>query len=99
MDTLCQWMGSRLTRKRWSSLINLDEIRDDYQKALRAWHLTWAQRELAHRDHFPPENLEDPGLVYESVIEELRQAKEVEERAYDHFLRARDVLSKAMRSP
>ena len=70
----------------------------DYLKAFRAWHLAWAQRELAHRDHFPPEKLDDLGLIYESVIEELREAKEIEERAYDRFLQARDVLSEALRN-
>ena len=79
-------------------LMNIDEIRHDYLKAFRAWHLAWAQRELAHRDHFPPEKLDDLGLLYESVIEELRQAKEIEERAYDRFLQARDVLSEALRT-
>ena len=29
------------------------EVTHDYQKAFRAWHLAWAQRELAHRDHSP----------------------------------------------
>ena len=38
------------------------------------------------------------GLLYESVIDELRQAKEIEERAYDRFLQARDVLSEALRT-
>ncbi len=76
--------------------MNADEIQHDYLKAFRAWHLAWAQREVAHRDHFPVEHLDNLGLVYESVIEELRQAREIEERAYDRFLQARDVLAQAL---
>ena len=34
--------------------------------------------------------------VYESVIEELREANEIEERAYDRFLQARDEFAVAL---
>ncbi len=43
------------------------------------------------------EKLDDLGLLFESVIEELREAKEIEQRASDRFLLARDVLAEALR--
>jgi hypothetical protein len=33
--------------------MDLDAIRHDYQKALRAWHFAWTEREIAHRDTTP----------------------------------------------
>ena len=76
----------------------LSPIRHDYLKALRAWHLAWDQREVAHRDHFPPEHLDDTGLAYESVIKELQQSKEIEVPAYDRFLQAPAVATEALAS-
>jgi hypothetical protein len=55
--------------------MNIEELRQDYGKALRAWHVAWLARAGWHR--------------------ELREA---EERAYDRFLCARDVLSEALRT-
>jgi hypothetical protein len=37
--------------------VDLDEIKHDYQKALRAWHVAWQARVDWHRGHFYP--LED----------------------------------------
>lgn len=51
--------------------MDLDQIRHDYQKALRAWHFAWTEREIAHRDHFQPIALRDHGLVYDMVLREL----------------------------
>jgi hypothetical protein len=78
--------------------MDLDQIRHDYQKALRAWHFAWTEREIAHRDHFQPIALRAQGLVYDTVLRELELLREIEERAYDRFLNARAVLSEALRT-
>ena len=31
--------------------MDLDQMRHDYQKALRACHFAWTEREIAHRNH------------------------------------------------
>ncbi len=78
--------------------MDLDAIRHDYQKALRAWHFAWTEREIAHRDHFQPIALRDQGLVYDTVLRELELLREIEERAFDRFLNARAVLAEALRT-
>ncbi len=76
----------------------LDEIKDAYQKALRAWHVAWMARVDRHVEHFYPLAEREQSLVYEAVIEERRALKDAESRAYDRFLQARDVLSEALRT-
>lgn len=78
--------------------MDLDDIRHDYAKALRAWHVAWMARVDWHRQHFYPLAEREQSLVYESVLEERRELKEAEDSAYDRFLMARDVLSEAMRT-
>ena len=78
--------------------MDLDQIQADYQKALRAWHMSWMARVDWHRDHFNPLTEREQSLVYEHVLEERQQLRDAEERAYDRFLRARDVLAEALRS-
>ena len=78
--------------------MDLDQIQADYQKALRAWHVAWMERVDWHRDHFYPLTDREQSLVYEHVLEERQQLRDAEERAYDRFLRARDVLAEALRS-
>ncbi len=78
--------------------VDLDQIRADYQKALRAWHVAWMARVDWHREHFYPLIDREHSLVYECVLEERQQLRDAEERAYDRFLRARDVLAEALRS-
>jgi hypothetical protein len=78
--------------------MDLDAVRHDYQKAQRAWHFAWTEREIAHRDHFQPIALRDQGLVYDTVLRELELLRENEERAYDRFLNARAVLIEAQRT-
>ncbi len=38
------------------------------------------------------------GALYEHVLAERQQLRDAVERAYDRFLRARDVLAEALRS-
>ena len=78
--------------------MDLDQIRHDYQNALRVWHFAWTEREIAHRDHFQPITLRDQGLVYDTVLRELELLRENGERVYDRFLQARGVLAEALRS-
>ena len=77
--------------------VDLDQIQADYQKALRAWHVAWTERVEWHRRQFSPVNEREQSLVYEHVLEERQQLKDAEERAYDRFLRTRDVLAEALR--
>ena len=75
---------------------DLAKIRSDYQKALRAWHVAWMARVDRHREHFYPLTDREQSLLYEHVLEERQQLKDAEERAYDRFLRAMDVLAEAL---
>ncbi len=77
--------------------MHLDQIRADYQKALRAWHVAWTARATWHHEHFHPFTDREQSLVYEHVLDERQQLRDAEERAYDRFLRARDVLAEALR--
>lgn len=78
--------------------MDLNQIKHDYQKALRAWHFAWTEREISHRDHFQPIALRDQGLVYDTVLKELELLREIEEHAFDRFLNARPVLIEAQRT-
>ncbi len=49
-----------------------------------------------HREHFHPLTEREHSLLYEHVLEERQQLRDAEERAYDRFLRARDVLAEAI---
>ena len=46
----------------------LDGIRSDYQKALRAWHVAWMARVEWHHEHFYPLTEREHSLVYEHVL-------------------------------
>ena len=78
--------------------LDTDRVRDDYQKALRAWHVAWIERVEWHRRQFSPLREREQSLVYESVIEQRSELRDAEERAYDRFLRARAVLAEALQS-
>ena len=45
--------------------MDLDQIRSDYQKALRAWHVAWMARVDWHRKHFYPLTDREQSLAYE----------------------------------
>ena len=75
--------------------MDLDQIRDDYEKALRAWPVVWTARVEWHRDHFHPLTEREQSVVYEHVLEERQQLRDAEERAYDRFLQAGGVLAEA----
>ncbi len=51
-----------------------------------------------HREHFYPLHEREQSLVYESVLDERQQLRDAEERAYDRFLQARNVLAEALRA-
>ena len=51
-----------------------------------------------HGEHFYPLNDREHSLVYDQVLDERQQLRDAEERAYDRFLRARDVLAEALRT-
>jgi hypothetical protein len=78
--------------------MNIEELRQIYGKALRAWHVAWMERVAWHREHFFPLNESEQSVIYEEVITQHRELREAEERAYDRFLQARDVLSEALAS-
>ena len=65
--------------------LSTERLRDDYQKALRGLHQARMERVEWHRQRFSTE----------PVIEGRGQLRDAEERAYDRFLRARDVFAKA----
>ena len=51
-----------------------------------------------HREHFYPLTDREQSLVHEHVHRERQQLRDAEERAYDRFLSARDVLAGALRA-
>ncbi len=78
--------------------LGIDRVREDYQKALRAWHVAWIERVEWHRRRFSPIRERAQSLPREPVIDERGQLRDAEERAYDRFLRARDVFAGALLS-
>ena len=78
--------------------MNIEELRQDYGKALRAWHVAWLSRVDWHREHFFPIDESEQSVIYEEAITQHRELREAEERAYDRFLRARDFVSEALRT-
>ena len=61
--------------------MDLDQIRADYQKALRAWHVAWNARVEWHRRSFSPVEEREHSLLYDHVIEDRAQLRDAEERA------------------
>ena len=55
--------------------MDLDHIRYDYHKALRAWHVPWMARVDWHREHFFPLEEREQSVIYESVIEERQELR------------------------
>ena len=51
-----------------------------------------------HREHFFPLEEREQSVIYESVIAERQDIRDAEERAYDRFLLARDLLAEALRT-
>ncbi len=78
--------------------LGVDRAREDYQKALRAWHVAWIERVEWHRRRLSPIRERAQSLIREPVIDERGQLRDTEERAYDRFLRARDVFAGALLS-
>ncbi len=78
--------------------LGIDRIRKDYQNALRAWHVAWIERVEWHRRRLSPIRERAQSLIREPVIDERGQLRDAEERAYDRFLRARDVFAGALLS-
>ena len=64
-----------------------ERLREDYEKALRVLHEARMERVESHPRRFSRE----------PVLEGRGQLREVEERAYDRFLRARDLFAEAQR--
>jgi hypothetical protein len=56
------------------------------------------ERVAWHREHFFPLNESEQSVIYEEVITQYRELRGAEERAYDRFLQARDVLSEVLRT-
>ena len=79
--------------------MDLDQIQADYQKATRAWHVAWTERAEWHRRQFSPLSEREQSLIYEHVLEDRQQLRDAEERAYDRFLSAGDVLAEALTAP
>lgn len=77
---------------------NLHRIRANYGKALRAWHVAWNARAEWHAAAFYPVEEREQSLVYDHVIEERETLRAAEERAYERFVAARDVLSEALKT-
>ena len=78
--------------------LGVDRARNDYQKALRAWHVAWIERVEWHRRSLSPIRERAQSLIREQVLDERGQLRDTEERAYDRFLRARDVFAGALLS-
>ncbi len=78
--------------------LDIERIRAEYGKALRAWHVAWIARLGWHQAHFYPLAEREHDLLYDHVIVEREELRAAEEKAYDRFLAIRDVLSEAMRT-
>ena len=78
--------------------LDIEQIRAEYGKALRAWHVAWSARIDWHQAHFYPLVGREPGLVYDYVLQEREELRAAEEKAYERFLAARDVLAEALRT-
>ena len=72
--------------------------RPTIRRQLRAWHIAWLERVEWHRHRFSPIEERQHSLIYEPVLAERAELRDAEERAYDRFLRARDMLAEALRS-
>jgi hypothetical protein len=81
-----------------SAVMAIEVFRYEYAKALRAWHVAWMERVAWHREHFFPLNESEQSVIYEEVLTQHRELPEAEERAFDRFLQARDVLKEALAS-
>lgn len=77
--------------------MNTERARHDYEKALRARHLVWKERDDWHRDGFEPVGEAAGSLIYEEVLKRHEWLRELEERAYDRFLQARAIYEQACR--
>ncbi len=78
--------------------LDLEQIRADYLKALRAWHVAWYARDEWHRERFSPAAEREHSVLYDHVIEERAELRDAEDRAWDRVLRARGMLAEALRS-
>ena len=63
--------------------LGIDRVREDYQKALRAWNVAWIERVEWHRRRLPPIRERAQSLIRERVLDERGQLRDTEERAYD----------------
>jgi len=77
--------------------LDIDRLRHEHAVALRAWQFAWSARDEWQRTTFPLRD-GDPGVVYDYVVEDRENLRAAEERAYDRFLSARQVLLEALRS-
>jgi hypothetical protein len=78
--------------------LDLDAIRDEYAKAVRAWHVAWLARVDWHANMF--NNIEERSreLLYDHAWKERESLRVAEERAYERVLAARDILAEALRT-
>ena len=78
--------------------VDLDQIRHDYEKSQRPWHVTGRELAQWHQYHLYPCGPRDDRLLDELPVPELRALKRAEEQAFDRFFNARAVLIEAQRT-
>ncbi len=59
--------------------VDLNHIRHDYEKAQRAWHVTWRELAQWHQYHFDPHGPRDDRLLEELSVAELSALKPAQE--------------------
>lgn len=75
-----------------------DDPAEAYRRALRAWHVALMERVEQHRAMFLPIDERDRSLVYAESVELIEELRAAESRAWDRFLRARDIYAQHLAS-
>jgi len=78
--------------------LDVESIRAEYGKVLRAWHVAWTARVEWHRTHFYPFAQREQELLYDYSAARARRTPSGEEKASDGLAAARDVLAETLRT-
>ena len=76
----------------------IERLRENYGRALRAWHVAWLARVEWHARTFRDLEVATQGVIYQWAIDERSHLQVAEEHAYNRFLNARAILEQALRS-
>lgn len=77
---------------------DIEQLREEYGRALRAWHMTWLARVEWHARVFANLDASTNGVLYDYFETEREQLRAAEEKAHDRYLSAKAILQQALRS-